>query len=425
MSSTKLFFSEVSSSETDDLSLSANRLLIELLLTRNEALDSVLKVICRAISTPPEEVFQTLRLITSQVDISCFGDCSKRHQIETELSVSFPFSSDVDKLSETLRSCNVQFVPPVETLVIGAYSIGAGIRLPIKSFLHNSRTENFTHAFNLDILAVVPRSFFSKRDYLDYRYTRKRAFYLAAIAAILKCNHSLASLISNLRYSFHRGNSLHPILLFDLADSFLGEFGNAPIQTKLHSTRFTVCVHLGTEAGLFSESRFRSDVCNLRRRARKSGDLSLSARGSQNVVTNVSAPQSKRAKTEPEAELASSEAVDTAHEHSLEPDREEWQHSPLYNASLIADMQRLEEHERLVRAVDSYPQLRRALALLQLWLHSSPRPTRSWTGLNWEDIIRFIIEHLSDNRLNLSADPLSVFRSILLLLGIFLLFLHL
>ena len=340
-------------------------------------------MLSRAISTPPEEVFHTLRSLTAQVDISCLGDSSKRSQVETELSVSFPFSSDLEKLCETLRSCNVQFVPPVETLVIGAYSIGAGIRLPFNSFLHHSKTENFTHAVQLDILAVVPRCFFSKRDYLDYRYTRKRAFYLAAIAAILKCNHSLALLIKNLRYSFHRGNALHPILLFDLADSFLGEVGNTPLQTKLRSTCFTVCVHLGTEAGLFAESRFVSDVCNLRRTARSSGDFSLAARGSQNVDTSVSAPQSKRAKTEPEAELASSEAVDTAHEHSREPDREEWQHSPLYNASLLADMQRLEEHARLVRAVDSHPQLRRALALFQLWLHSSPRPTRvrSWLSL--------------------------------------------
>lgn len=338
----------------------------------------MLQELCQTILTPPDDVYRSLSSLSSQVDISGCGDGSKRSEIEREFSVAFPFPSDLDKLGETGRSCNVQFVPPVKTLVIGAYSIGAGIRLTIKSFLHHIQPEKFTHSAQLDILVVIPRSFFSKHDYLDYRYTRKRAFYLAAITSILKRNCSLAPLISNLRYSFHRGNPLHPILLFDLRDSILREKSNVPLETRsLNSTSFTVCVHLGTEAGLFAESRLSNDMCNLRRTARGSGDICSwgSCLTSGDASASHSASQSKRAKFECEepAEAAAA-AGGTWHEHSGE--RGDRQQSPLYNASLLADMERLEQHARLVRAVDLYPHLRPALALLQLWLDSSARPTR-------------------------------------------------
>lgn len=356
----------------------ANRLLSEIIFPPQETLDSVLRSICRAISTPIDSESHPLRALSSPVDISGCGEGSKRSQIENELAVAFPFPSDLETLSETLRSCSVHFVPPVETLVTGAYSIGAGIRLPLKSFASRTKHEKYTHAAQLDLLVVVPRNFYSKNDFLDYRYTRKRAFYLAAVASLLKCNHSLSSLITNLRFGLHRANPLHPILLFDLRDTCFQKSESAGV---LRSTRMTVCVQLATEAGLFSEARLSSDACNLRRRRSASGNGGGGGGGSRsNDSLHASEPQSKakRAKLEP---MATHEQLQSpAPSSAAEEEEGQRAQSPLYNASLLADMQRVEEHAHLVRAADSYPQLRPALALLQLWLHASARPTRVHTN---------------------------------------------
>ncbi|TQS39252.1 hypothetical protein Golomagni_00227 [Golovinomyces magnicellulatus] len=62
----------------------------------------------------------------------------------------------------------------------------------------------------IDLIVVMPNSIFQKKDYLNYRYFYKRAYYLACIAAGLQSS-------SQQEFVFHfenlHGNDLHPIIV--------------------------------------------------------------------------------------------------------------------------------------------------------------------------------------------------------------------
>jgi U3 small nucleolar RNA-associated protein 22 len=62
---------------------------------------------------------------------------------------------------------------------------------------------------SVDLVVVMPASIFQEKDFLNYRYFYKRAYYLACIAAGL-----LNAVKDELSLSFQylNGNSLQPIL---------------------------------------------------------------------------------------------------------------------------------------------------------------------------------------------------------------------
>lgn len=63
---------------------------------------------------------------------------------------------------------------------------------------------------SVDMVVVMPTSIFQEKDYLNYRYFYKRAYYLACIAA------GLQDVVGNeyiLRFKYLGGNTLHPILV--------------------------------------------------------------------------------------------------------------------------------------------------------------------------------------------------------------------
>ncbi|PQE32444.1 pre-rRNA processing utp22 protein [Rutstroemia sp. NJR-2017a WRK4] len=61
----------------------------------------------------------------------------------------------------------------------------------------------------VDMIVTMPASIFQEKDYLNYRYFYKRAYYLACLAAGLQT--AMADFI--LEYDYLNGNSLHPILI--------------------------------------------------------------------------------------------------------------------------------------------------------------------------------------------------------------------
>lgn len=65
-------------------------------------------------------------------------------------------------------------------------------------------------AYCIDMVVVMPRSIFQDKDFLNYRYFYKRAYYLACIAADVQ---SAARDDFKLRFEYMNGNSLHPILV--------------------------------------------------------------------------------------------------------------------------------------------------------------------------------------------------------------------
>lgn len=73
-----------------------------------------------------------------------------------------------------------------------------------------SRTMVRADNLSIDMIVVMPSSIFQEKDYLNYRYFYKRAFYLACITGGLR---SLVKSEFDLSLKYLHGNDLQPILV--------------------------------------------------------------------------------------------------------------------------------------------------------------------------------------------------------------------
>ncbi|CAB5091673.1 uncharacterized protein OCT59_010412 [Rhizophagus irregularis] len=89
------------------------------------------------------------------------------------------------------------FKKPNAFYLVGSY--------PLKSVVRRK------DCFNVDVAVIMPRSLFQEKDYMNYRYFHKRAYYLAVLAAALKNN----KLGLNVKVEFGTldGDNRRPILL--------------------------------------------------------------------------------------------------------------------------------------------------------------------------------------------------------------------
>lgn len=121
-----------------------------------------------------------------------------------------------------------EFIPPTEIKEIGSYTYETMCcSKPV-----------------IDIAIEIPKKCWEKMDYLNYRYHRKRAFYLAYIA------HSLLNIdfIHDLKFSYQNECYLKPVLLVTLKD-----FVNV-----------TICVTAYPCSGSFKLNRFVPTKNNVR-----------------------------------------------------------------------------------------------------------------------------------------------------------------
>ncbi|XP_056022983.1 nucleolar protein 6-like isoform X2 [Ostrea edulis] len=124
-----------------------------------------------------------------------------------------------------------QFLPPVEILTTGSVVTGTCIKPRV----------------TVDLVLVIPKECFQEKDFMNHRYLRKRAIYLAVIAKRLQEIHGL----QNLKYSYHNGNSLKPCLIVEYQD---GE--HKPVCLSITAV---------PEDGVFKMNRFHIDKNNVRR----------------------------------------------------------------------------------------------------------------------------------------------------------------
>lgn len=62
----------------------------------------------------------------------------------------------------------------------------------------------------VDMVVVMPASIFQEKDYLNYRYFYKRAYYLACLAGSLQTSVKDDFMLT---FEYANGNSLQPILV--------------------------------------------------------------------------------------------------------------------------------------------------------------------------------------------------------------------
>lgn len=130
---------------------------------------------------------------------------------------------------------------PTEINVIGSYSLKTAIRQP--------------EGVGIDLLVMMPSHLFQDKDYLNFRYFHKKAFYVAYLAQILaQANSDLFSV----QYAFQADDPLKPMLQLKLTSSKL-------------SKRFHINIMVGAPLETFDVKKLNVD----RNCIRLSGDHSV------------------------------------------------------------------------------------------------------------------------------------------------------
>ncbi|KAF8767785.1 Nucleolar protein 6 like protein [Argiope bruennichi] len=122
-----------------------------------------------------------------------------------------------------------KFVPPSNMIEIGSFALGTMCSsVPV-----------------IDIAVEIPKTFWFGMDFLNHRYHRKRALYLAYIASFLLQENDL---ISDLKFTYQSEDYLKPVLLVIPKD-----FENV-----------TVCLTAYPSSNAFKLSRFVPSKNNVR-----------------------------------------------------------------------------------------------------------------------------------------------------------------
>lgn len=142
---------------------------------------------------PLDPIF-SCSMLTNMVKIA---DASKSLQKSHKIVVPFP-----DPKPDQNAAYKVTYRRPSKINVVGSYAL----KTMIKS----------DDALSVDMVVTMPASIFEEKDFLNYRYFYKRAYYLACIAAGLQ---GTSPEEFTLKFENLNGNSLHPILVVRLKSS--------------------------------------------------------------------------------------------------------------------------------------------------------------------------------------------------------------
>ncbi|BFY97446.1 hypothetical protein BsWGS_00486 [Bradybaena similaris] len=123
-----------------------------------------------------------------------------------------------------------QFLPPVNVRLSGSFVLDTAVRPDVVA----------------DVVLEIPKESFNPKDYLNQRYIRKRALYLAAIASQLRKKKR----VEDLKFTYFLGNPYKPVLLVTVK-------GNDSKSVQL-------CLHAVPETDTFKLSRFHVAKNNVR-----------------------------------------------------------------------------------------------------------------------------------------------------------------
>jgi U3 small nucleolar RNA-associated protein 22 len=134
-----------------------------------------------------------------------------------------PFPEPRPKLDPNYK---LPFAKPIHTNVIGSYVLGTSIKD------HNGLC--------VDFVVTMPPSIFQEKDFLNYRYFLKRAYYLSCIADAIKSD---AKETYQIQFAYMNGNHLLPVLIL------------RPLSKDRSTADWKMQVVPAIPRGLFSESR--------------------------------------------------------------------------------------------------------------------------------------------------------------------------
>ncbi|KAI8481867.1 Nucleolar protein 6 [Branchiostoma belcheri] len=181
------------------------------------------------------------------------------------------------------------FAPPTSMKVVGSYLLGFCTKPDM----------------NVDVLLEIPKECLQAKDYLNHRYHRKRALYLAYLAARLDNQ----DLFTSVKFTFFHQDCNKPVLLLKPS----GKAGK----------HYTIRLHACPPEGFFKPNRFHPNKNNIR----------------------------------------SDWYTGKGQDQECEPP------TPHYNNSILVDMTMTEHLHHLFSLSADFPAMREGLVLLTVWLH--------------------------------------------------------
>ncbi|XP_061172085.1 nucleolar protein 6-like isoform X1 [Saccostrea echinata] len=229
-----------------------------------------------------------------------------------------------------------QFIPPTEILTTGSYVTGTCIK------------PNVT----VDLVLVIPKESFQEKDFMNHRYLRKRAIYLAVVAKRLREIHGL----QDLKYTYHNGNSLKPSLVIN----YQGDEGKP------------VCVNISAvpEDGVFKFNRFHITKNNVRYHWFTEGE-SRDAESGETFAT------------------------------------------PFYNNTVLQDLTMTENTSFLEKTLGTSQSIKDGVTLLKVWLRQRELSIGSG-GFSGFIISMFVAYLISRHKVNQLMSSYQVMRNVLL-----------
>lgn len=142
--------------------------------------------------TEAEEALHRLReTIEAMPALGQFNIRDARRALkEQKVGIPFPDPQPADD-----SNLKFAYARPASVNVVGSY--------PVKT---SNRLTKFLH---IDMVVQMPDDLFQEKDYINYRYFHKRAFYLACLTSAIKAAHGKTL---ELRYQYHHDEPLQPVL---------------------------------------------------------------------------------------------------------------------------------------------------------------------------------------------------------------------
>ncbi|RAQ44003.1 pre-rRNA processing protein Utp22 [Aspergillus flavus] len=96
----------------------------------------------------------------------------------------------------------VSYSKPTNVNVVGSFVLRTGVRA--------------SEPYTVDLAVTMPSSVFQEKDYVNYRFFHKRAYYIACLAAGIK---DVENLDFDIKFAQQDGDSLRPLILLEPTDS--------------------------------------------------------------------------------------------------------------------------------------------------------------------------------------------------------------
>lgn len=263
---------------------------------------------------------------------------TKKHEIDDQRWLKKTECKIPLHMSQSVKG-SFQFIPPTKVKVTG-------------SFLHEMCVKPNIH---VDLVLEMPKACLDHKDFINYRYLRKRVLYLTYIAAKLQNSAE----IEKLEFTYHHGNHMKPILV-------------ASVKVEGHKS-VKVNLHVVPEEGYFKLNRCNPNKNNVR---------------SQWFHGNAE-----------EKEISEDQAP-----------------TPIYNSTMLEDLTFTSNSDCLQRLQDDSAGLKEGIILLKVWLRQREldKGYGSFSGFHMSMYVMYLLEQ---RKLNRHMSSYQVMRNTLLKLA--------